>query len=100
MKLICPFCGLKGTADDALFEKKVRCPECQKVFRLLEGNITAAGAASPISTDGGAGVSRLEGTGVLTSSEVSTCSVCGFALSADFLEQRGDRVFCRICLPS
>ena len=99
MKLICPFCGLKGTADDGLFEKKVRCPQCQKVFRLLEGNIPTAGSASPAGTDGSTGVSRLEGTGVLKSTEVSTCSVCGFSLSADFLEQRGDRVFCRICLP-
>ena len=36
MKMICPHCGLKGTAGEALFGKKVRCPECQQVFRVNE----------------------------------------------------------------
>lgn len=36
MKMICPHCGLKGTAGEALFGKKVRCPECQQVFRINE----------------------------------------------------------------
>ncbi len=36
MKMICPHCGLKGTAGEALFGKKVRCPECQQVFRVSE----------------------------------------------------------------
>jgi uncharacterized protein (DUF2225 family) len=99
MKLMCPYCGLKGTADDALLEKKVRCPQCQKVFRLQQENIPTAAAGSSSMNVGDAEVQRLEGSGVLTSSEVSTCSVCGFSLSADFLERRGDRIFCRICLP-
>ena len=34
MKMVCPHCGLGGTASGELFEKKVRCPECQKVFRV------------------------------------------------------------------
>lgn len=36
MKMICPHCGLKGTAGESLLGKKVRCPECQQVFRVNE----------------------------------------------------------------
>lgn len=36
MKLICPHCGLKGTADDSLYNRKIRCPECRQIFRLSE----------------------------------------------------------------
>ncbi len=32
--MVCPHCGLGGTASGELFEKKVRCPECQKIFRI------------------------------------------------------------------
>ncbi len=32
MKLFCPYCGLKGTANDSLYNKKVNCPDCEKHF--------------------------------------------------------------------
>ena len=32
MKLNCPNCGVKGTADDSYAGKKVRCPKCQEMF--------------------------------------------------------------------
>ncbi len=34
MKLFCPYCGLKGTAKDSLYNKKVNCPDCEKPFTL------------------------------------------------------------------
>lgn len=87
MKLICPHCGLKGTADDSLVEKKVRCPQCRRVFRLNETDIVSAVTASG---EPGAGVAP----------ELGTCSVCGFTLSHTYLEKKDEKLYCRICLPA
>jgi len=32
MKMICPHCGVKGSADDSLLDKKVKCPKCLGMF--------------------------------------------------------------------
>lgn len=32
MKMICPHCGVKGSANDALLGRKVKCPKCTTVF--------------------------------------------------------------------
>lgn len=87
MKLICPHCGLKGTADDALVEKKVRCPQCRRVFRLNETNTVPAVTMSREPT-------------AVPAAELGTCSVCGFTLSHTYLEQRDAKLYCRICLPA
>ncbi len=34
MKMICPHCGVKGSADDALLGRKVQCPKCTEVFEV------------------------------------------------------------------
>jgi hypothetical protein len=34
MKIICPHCGVKGTADSSRPTKKVRCPKCKGVFEV------------------------------------------------------------------
>jgi hypothetical protein len=34
MKMICPHCGVKGSADDALLGRKVECPKCNDVFEV------------------------------------------------------------------
>lgn len=100
MKLMCPYCGLKGTANDALLDRNVRCPQCQKVFRLQQTDTVAPASGSPAMQAGSVGVQPLEGTGVIGRSDIGICSVCGFSLSTNFLETRGERVFCRICLPN
>jgi phage FluMu protein Com len=35
MKLHCPHCGVKGSAEDSYIRRKVKCPKCQGVFEVL-----------------------------------------------------------------
>ncbi|MFH0782242.1 MAG: hypothetical protein V2B20_09875 [Pseudomonadota bacterium] len=35
MKIQCPHCGVKGSADDSYNGKQVKCPKCQGVFAAL-----------------------------------------------------------------
>lgn len=35
MKLHCPHCGVKGSAEDSYIGRKVKCPKCQGVFEVL-----------------------------------------------------------------
>ncbi len=34
MKMICPHCGVKGSADDSLLATKVKCPKCHGLFKI------------------------------------------------------------------
>lgn len=34
MKIYCPYCGVKGSADDSYNGRKVKCPKCQEMFDL------------------------------------------------------------------
>jgi len=34
MKLLCPHCGVKGSAEDSYSGRKVKCPKCQGLFEL------------------------------------------------------------------
>lgn len=34
MKMVCPHCGVKGSADDSLLAKKVKCPKCEEQFTI------------------------------------------------------------------
>lgn len=36
MRIVCPSCGVSGTADDSYSGKKIRCPKCDEVFRCLK----------------------------------------------------------------
>ena len=119
MKLICPRCGLKGTADDSLVAKKIRCPECRQVFRLDEtvSVTTTARSADPAACaapmergrevpparplQGEQQVSRIvQQSPPATTTKVGVCSACGFSLSYAYLEERAARLFCRLCLPA
>lgn len=100
MKIICPHCGVKGSAGEGLQGKKVRCPECSKVFRVTEQVLTGmcvedqdvslvieepaveerAALESPVLPDG-----------------VEICSKCGFAFSEQFRETIGVESFCSLC---
>ena len=35
MKIQCPHCGVKGSADDSYCGQKVKCPKCQGVFEVV-----------------------------------------------------------------
>jgi hypothetical protein len=118
MKLICPHCGLKGTAEEALQEKKVRCPQCLKIFRLNDTVIISAesgfqqnasveqsedsGKEKPgQSIEGDIPASHdMEHSAEISASGVGICSVCGFSLSYTYLEEKDGKLYCRICLPA
>lgn len=36
MKLHCPNCGVKGSADDSYLGRKVKCPKCQGIFVVVD----------------------------------------------------------------
>ena len=40
MKMTCPHCGVIGSAHDSLPGAKVRCPQCDKVFKVTEEEVT------------------------------------------------------------
>ena len=43
MKMLCPHCGVKGTADESYIGKMVKCPKCEADFEVLpEGKISLA----------------------------------------------------------
>src|SRR5665647_315206 len=39
MKMTCPHCGVIGSAYGPMPGEKVRCPQCDKVFRVMEQKI-------------------------------------------------------------
>jgi predicted Zn finger-like uncharacterized protein len=39
MKITCPHCGVVGSAHSSMPGKKVRCPQCEKVFTVTEQKI-------------------------------------------------------------
>ena len=34
MKIYCPHCGVKGSADDSYSGRTIKCPKCQEMFDL------------------------------------------------------------------
>lgn len=118
MKVICPHCGLKGTADKILQDKKVRCPQCQKIFRLSETNafsvittsqeINVADPLENVKQDQPDQPLHIEipvsqvvpQPGKIPAMELGVCSICGFSLSQAYLEKKDEKLYCRICLPA
>lgn len=46
MKMHCPHCGVKGSADDVYIGRKIRCPKCQEAFRCQADEEASPGFAS------------------------------------------------------
>ncbi len=43
MKMLCPHCGVRGTADESYIGKTVKCPKCESAFEVFpEGKKTLA----------------------------------------------------------
>ncbi len=47
MKMRCPHCGVRGTVPDALIGRRVKCPRCNDIFKVLAED-------APVSSDKGA----------------------------------------------
>ena len=111
MRMICPHCGLGGTAGNEYYLKIVRCPDCRKAFRVTE-----AVAVDPVPQPPAeiappdAGVSRADSHGETSDNERSEaldsipedsglkeCAVCGFSFSSDFIRVIDGRQICPVC---
>lgn len=120
MKMICPHCGLKGTAEETLFGKKVRCPECQQVFKiddevtftdspcigddtLEQGAVTETLSADPVDTDSSDQVKDTEPEEAVVEEApvlpegVLQCSKCKFAFSEQFVSGEEAEPICAVC---
>ena len=115
MKLVCPFCGLGGTVDAELKDKKVRCPECQKVFQvtdevIVEDPTAVLDSQDTVAADGLAGeevddqigdeVDAAEESGAdtnLDEENLLTCARCGFSLSKEFITIVDEQPVCKAC---
>lgn len=49
MKLHCPHCGVKGSAEDSYLGRKVKCPKCQGIFEVLSEVDAEPPAVAPFS---------------------------------------------------
>ena len=109
MKMVCPHCGLKGTAGAELYEKKVRCPECQKIFRVTEEVVVGFPASTsgvieqslvkeePALSADGRNYEKDSGGGQRGAAAAGTCSICGFTLSRTFIRYGDSRPVCLAC---
>ncbi|MBL4903846.1 MAG: hypothetical protein JKY62_14510 [Desulfocapsa sp.] len=89
MKIDCPHCGVAGSIDDSLANKKLRCPKCNKVFLVPEEIL-------PENDD-----IEVVGQETLSDDENSleTCSACGQLFASEFLVEVDSDFYCALCQP-
>ncbi len=113
MKLICPSCGLGGTAETEFYEKKVRCPRCRQVFQvtstvvvgLAQGGIEVIKQSLDAQEESGEEIVAYhspprideQGRSEPIPSVATACSRCGFVLSGAFIRVIDDRPVCLAC---
>ncbi|TKB09987.1 hypothetical protein [Desulforhopalus sp. IMCC35007] len=51
MKIYCPHCGVKGSADDSYSGRKIKCPKCQGMFDLTSDMAIDQSEFSPPSVE-------------------------------------------------
>ncbi len=114
MKMVCPSCGLTGTAEAGLFARKVRCPGCREIFRITEAVVvnfpTKDHGVIERSIDGAGqddeqrqqdvcvhdAEDGSEG-GTMQRPEQAVCSRCGFTLSHSFIKIIDSHPVCMAC---
>ncbi len=73
MKMICPHCGVRGSAEDSLRDIKVKCPKCNGLFVADVNNIVAVelmdGQFSVDNSDGISGIAGNIGTDYIADSD-------------------------------
>lgn len=111
MRIICPNCGLSGTAGREYYLKKVQCPDCLKVFTAAADVLVDPVPRSPdmasspdvVASTAGVGEKK-SGSGISEhlivadeDSGVTVCEVCGFRFSSDFIRNIDGRRICPVC---
>ena len=110
MKIDCPHCGVHGSIDDSFAGKKLRCPQCSKVFLVSDDALPAAAASEIVPHDTltpsepqlpSESFSQSPGEDTLNIETVSlqVCSVCNQSFSSEFLVEIDSRLFCTLCQP-
>jgi hypothetical protein len=109
MKMICPCCGLTGTAEAGLFERRVRCPGCRVIFRVTEEVVVGFPSedSGVIKQSLDSAREREEYRHDDTSGHGSEqlndraapvmCSRCGFILSGSFIKMIDAHPVCTAC---
>ncbi len=69
MKMICPHCGVSGTAEDSLWDRKVKCPKCNGLFIADMSNMVEGKQFPVDNSDGMMAGAGDAGTDYLTDSD-------------------------------
>lgn len=48
----CPHCGLEGKAEEEILKRKIRCPQCKKIFLVVNTAAEAVAEIVPTETSG------------------------------------------------
>ncbi len=118
MKINCPHCGVQGSVDDSLARKKLRCPECNKVFLVAEEllseiidndiiteiNEETVPEAEEVVTESEE-LEELEASEetetafVDDAPEMEECSVCKQSFAAELMVEIDSKFHCALCQP-
>ncbi|TKB27068.1 hypothetical protein FCL47_07770 [Desulfopila sp. IMCC35006] len=95
MKLHCPHCGVKGSADDSYLGRKVKCPKCQGIFDVVhemaaELSTEAAHVAAAASAPANSPTTAKEDAAPILQQETEAHTVTAEALSGNATEQMLD----------
>ena len=99
MNMICPHCGLQGKAEESLIGKKVRCPECQKVFRAEEfkNQADSEPAIEQPVTQEEENTTPPPTTKTVPPINDTTCPKCGFGFDEFFSDEGQELNICSVC---
>ena len=94
MKMTCPHCGVIGSAHDSMPGGKVRCPQCDKVFKITEQKISCPhcgiiGSPGDSSVDTKLRCPQCEKVFLLTQELLTGPSTKGIAPAIDTYELKG-----------
>ncbi len=111
MKIDCPHCGVHGSVDDSLAGRKLRCPQCTKIFLVTEDILpefadvtvvhqeilydeTLPGVDTPVDEP-----EALVEEVTAESGDLQQCSGCKQSFASLFLEEVDSKLYCTLCRP-
>lgn len=111
MKIDCPHCGVHGSVDDSLAGRKLRCPQCTKIFLVAEDILSESADGimvhqeilyDEISSGGDTPVEEpeaLDDEATAESGDLYQCSGCKRSFASLFLEEVDSKLYCTLCRP-